>query len=358
MKLRQNLMSSKERVNTLFTYGRPDRVPIGVLATAFTCRNAGHTAKVAYSDPKKSFNAGIWTAEQYDWDYELCTQFGHPVLGALDFGGEVRLPENEYEESMMTRSHPVKTEKDVENLEMPDPRTAGRIPLVMEFSKYQAANGYPVLFQPRSPFTIAAEICGLELFLKWMIRKPELCERLLSMALDHTFNVLNYWVETFGSEKLNIWMHSPSESNQLISPRHFEKFALPYHAEYHKRLKRVGLINRFSIHICGDQNLNLPYLAELSPWPHPSIISIGHEVDIEVASRYFPDDIIYGNIDPVIFQIGTPQQIYDLAKKTIEKGKSCPGGFILSAGCSMPINPPPVNIYAMTKAVHDYGWYQ
>ncbi len=74
-------------------------------------------------------------------------------------------------------------------------------------------------------------------------------------------------------------MSSPSESNQVISPKHMEKFALPFHEEYHRRLKEIG-IRRFGIHICGDQNLNLPLLAEASPWPHPSVLSFGHEVDL------------------------------------------------------------------------------
>ena len=56
-------------------------------------------------------------------------------------------------------------------------------------------------------------------------------------------------------------------------------------------------------------------------------------------------------------QTGTPEQIYRLCRTAIEKGKRAPGGFILGPGCGLPVAAPPVNVYAMTRAAHDFGWY-
>jgi uroporphyrinogen decarboxylase len=188
------------------------------------------------------------------------------------------------------------------------------------------------------------------------MKKPELCERLMQLAIDHIFNVMAWWVETFGPEKIFAFMTSPCESNQVISPKQFERFALPYHLEYHNRLKTLG-VKHFWFHICGEQNLNLPALAGATSWPHPSLLSFGHEIDLEEAGARFPEDIIYGNVEPAVIQMGTPKQVYDLTVTAIEKGKKAPGGFILSAGCELPPLAPPVNLYAMTKAVNDFGWY-
>jgi uroporphyrinogen decarboxylase len=135
-----------------------------------------------------------------------------------------------------------------------------------------------------------------------------------------------------------------------------EKLALPFHLEYHKKIKALG-IERFGLHICGDQNFNLPILAEASPWQHPSVLSFGHEVDLETAANHFPEDIIYGNIEPVVIQMGPSQKVFELCRIAIEKGKKAPGGFVLGPGCGLPVACPPVNVYAMTKAVHDFGWY-
>jgi len=355
MKIKQDRMSSKERLDALFNRKPTDRVSLGYIATVFSTKNTGYPVKVAYGDPEKSFHAMRWTEEQYGWD-PIFQVFGHVILGAWDFGGKVRLPQGEYEGGIVVESYPVETDEDVSRLKMPDPKTAGRIPTALEFAKLQEAHGLPVYFYSRSPFTQAANICGLDRFSRWMIKKPELCERLMRMAIDHTFAVLNFWIETFGPEKIFVLMSSPSESNQVISPKQFEKLALPYHTEYHQRLRTLG-IKRLGFHICGDQNGNLPYFADLSLWPHPTVLSFGHEVDLETAAKHFPEDIIFGNIEPATIQMGTPRQIYDLCKIAIEKGRKIPGGFILGSGCHL-LSAPPVNVFAMTKAINDFGWFE
>ena len=357
MALKQDKMTDKERLEALFNYRMPDRVPLGnqFCGVGFNTVNAGSTITDAYGDPEKSFHALLKATEQYGWDQILQIYF-HTVYGASDFGGKVRFPKGEYEGGLVIESHPVTSEKDVEILQMPDSKTAGFIPKAMQFAELQEAHGLPVTFYSHSPFGMATNICDIALFFRWTAKKPKLCERLIQMAMEHIFNVLDYWVERFGAERLNVWMSTPYETNQLISPKLFERLALPYHVEYHARLRSLG-IKRFCYHICGDQNLSLPYLSEVLPWHHPSVLSFGHEVDLEMASKYFPEDIIYGNIEPTVIQVGTPQQVYELSRTTIEKGKKAPGGFILGPGCDIPPLTPPENMHAITRAVNDFGWY-
>ena len=241
-------------------------------------------------------------------------------------------------------------------LQMPDPQCAGGIPLAFQFSQHQIDHGLPAVFNTRTPFCVASNICGTQQFLKWMLKKPQLCEHLLRMATEHILNVLQYWVDSFGAEKVFAYMSSPSESNQIISPNQFEQFALPYHVEYHERLRQYDLAGFFA-HVCGEQNLNLPHLASVELWRHPAVLSFGHEVAIETAAQCFPDDIIFGNIDPAILQTGTPQEVYDKTARIVEAGKRVSAGFIFAPGCELPPMSPPFSIYQMTKAVNDHGWY-
>jgi uroporphyrinogen decarboxylase len=110
-------------------------------------------------------------------------------------------------------------------------------------------------------------------------------------------------------------------------------------------------------HICGEQNANLEKWAEI-PMGNPGIISIGHEIDVLTAAKYFPNDIILGNLDPSIVQTGTPQEVYDSSKEIIEKGMQCSGGFIFSPGCQMPPKAPAINAWMLTKAAQDFGRYE
>ena len=349
-------MGYSQRIEALFRGEKVDRVPIHGNSTGFSTRNCGYSIASAYNEPEKAFRSTIWTAEQYDW--ELIPQiFAHTLLGGWDFGGDVKFPESEYQGALSISRFPAPTEEEVLNLQMPDPRTAGGIPYAMEFARLEVQNGLPAAFFPRSAFCMAANICGTQQFCKWMLKKPHLCDHLLRMAQEHTFNAFQYWVDTFGAENIFIYMSSPSESNQVISPKQFERFALPYHVEFHERMRSFP-IRGFGLHICGEQNLNLPYLATVDLCQHPSIISIGHEVAIATAAHYFPNDIIYGNINPALIQTGTPQQVYDDATRIVLEGKKVPAGFIFAPGCELPPMSSPFNLYQITKAVNDHGWYQ
>jgi uroporphyrinogen decarboxylase len=353
----QKPLTSENRLDAFFSGQKPDRVPIGSLwmSIGFNTVSTGGTVAEAYDDPDKSFHAFLKVADRFGWD-QMFQCYRHTVLGTQDFGGSVRLPKGEYEGALIVVSYPVNSEKDIGKLQMPDPKSAGDIPKAMQFSELQEAYGLPVSFFSRSPFTMAANICGLELFLKWLIKKPELAERLMQMPFEHIINVLGIWVKRFGSDNVFVWMSSPSESNQVISPKHFKQYALPYHLRYHEQLSALG-IKRFGFHICGDQNLNLPYLAATAPWIHPSVLSFGHEVDLDTAIIHFPHDIIFGNIYPTALQYESANKIYERSRIALEKGKKAPGGFVLGPGCDIPLMTPPQNLHAMTKAVEDYGWY-
>ena len=357
MNLRQDRMTNEERLQALLQYKKPDRMPIGNKGfMEFSARNFGYPKILNYTDPEKSFYSQKQTAEQYGWD-AIPHYLPGMIIGAVDFGGGIRLPESDYQQGILMNSYPVKTEDDVARLELPDPKTAGRIPLAREFGRLQKEHGMPVWLAARSPFAMAAYLCGLDRFGHWMMKKPELCHRLLKLSMDHYLGVIEDWAETFGTEKLTVYMATATESNQVISGRQFEQFALPYHVQFHERLGAIG-VKRFLLHLCGDVNLNIPYLSEASPWSHPSILSFSHEVDIEVAAGYFPQDIIYGNIEPAVILEGTPRQIYELCRVAIEKGRKAPGGFILAPGCEPPASTPPLNAFALTKAVNDLGWYE
>jgi uroporphyrinogen decarboxylase len=345
-------------MDALFSGQNLDRVSNGSLwmSIGFNTVNTGGTVAEAYDDPVKSFHAFLEVADRFGWDLGfLC--FRHTVLGAQDFGGSIRMPKGEYEGAPIVTSYPVNSEKDVEQLQMPDPESAGDIPKALQFAELQQSHGLPVTFFSRSPFTMAANLSGLELFLKWLIKKPELTEHLMQMALNHIMNVIKVWAKRFGPENVFVWMSSPSESNQVISPGHFKERALPYHIAYHERLRNIW-VRHFGFHICGDQNLNLPILAESSPWIHPSVLSFGHEVDLERAIQYFPRDIIFGNIDPTTLKYESEDQIYERSRIALEKGEKTPAGFVLGPGCDIPLMTPPQNLHAMTRAAKDHGSYK
>jgi uroporphyrinogen decarboxylase len=347
---------SRSQFEALRQYNKPERVPLGnmLFSEGFAIKNAGLNIAKIFHDPETIYRAVYWAADQYRWN-PFVQYSSFSVLGCFDFGGTMRYPQNEGD-SIGALLHPVQNEKDVDRLKLPDSKESGDIPRQFEFATLQKKAGLPVTFFSRSPFCMASNMCGIERFFEWLVGKPELCERVMEMGYQHTINVLDYWIASFGAENIQVWMSTPVESNQLISPKHMEQFCLPYHMKYHDHLEKVG-IKRCGLHLCGEQNKNLQILSEASPWRHPTILSFGVEVDITKAAKLFPKDIICGNIDTNLIQTGTAREVYENCKSVIEKGKRIEGGFILAPGCETPPFAPPANVYAMTRAAEDFGSY-
>ncbi len=356
---RQDKMTPAERMSALLS-GKPiDRVPLSLFDMScgtgwFCARNVGYPIASVYNDPEKSFWAQVWTQEQYGYDGSPIFSYG--CYGGWEFGGEVKYPTTEAEQAPSVSRYPVESEEDIDKLELPDVKTAGMLPLAMQFSKMQEQFGMPITPPCGGPLTYAGNIVEVSKLCRWMIKKPELVHRLLRLATDHILQVAHYWVDTFGPERITARDILPIEANQIISPRQFEEFAFPYLKEVHEKVLAMG-VKRFNTHICGEQNLNLPYLAQV-PMGDPGIVSFGHEVGLATAIKYFGDKcIIAGNIEPTLIQTGTPQQVYELIKPCIEEAKYAPRGYILTAGCDVPPMTSPYNIYVMVKAVNDFGGY-
>ena len=352
------LKQSCDRIYALLKGEPIDRVPLFPLHLGgFSAVNTGLPLGSMYSDPEKGFWAQIRTQEQYG--YEHMPLYGYASYGAWELGGDVKFPAGEWDQAPTIIRYPVNSEEDIERLEakgLPDVRSSGSIPLSMVFSKLQERNALPIAFQCGTPFTRAVNACGVEKLMRWILKKPSLAHRVVRLMTDHFMEVARYWVDTFGAERLIPYSGNPTESNQMLSPRHFQEFALPYARELHQNVLAMG-VRHFQFHVCGDQNLNLPYLKEL-PMGDPAIMSFGHEMDITEILKYFGETaVIVGNVDPSIIQTGSPEEVYQRARLCIEKGKQAPRGFMLSQSCELPPKSPPYNVYMMKRAVDDFGAY-
>jgi uroporphyrinogen decarboxylase len=331
-----------------------DRVPLFPHAYGFCARNVGYPPAVMYDDPKKSFAAQLWTFEQYGFDWG--PMYGYASYGTWEPGTGGRIVGETFEGAPPHIFFPVQSEEDVDHLRLPDVRSAGRIPLALEFSKYQFERGSPITVVLGGNFTIAGNICPVELLCRWMLKKSDLVHRILRLATDHMIDMVRLWADSFGPECFFPQIGEALTSNDILSPRQFKDFVLPYLQESSEKILSMGVKHIF-YRIGGEQSLNLPFWSQI-PMGNPGICSVGSEVDLDTAIQYFGDtSIIAGNVDPRMILRGAPQQVYDLCGQAIEKGKRAPRGFMLMPGDEIPPDSPPYNVYMMRKAVDDFGNY-
>ena len=321
---------------------------------SFAVQNAGYPAAAAYNDPQKSFDAQV----------EAITQFGDDgiprmaVGGASDvtwaFGGTLKWPAGEYDMAPSVKRHPANTEAEAEALSMPDDvATAGPMPLYLDFARRCHDSGLPVFPFITSPIEGARSLCGPELLLRWMIKKPDLAHGLLRLATDYSEAVIRLFAASFPPGHILTYLAAPTASNQMLSPRFFETFVLPYQIELHENILQAG-IRHIYCHICGEQNKNLSMWGKI-PMGDPGIVSFGHEVGIETAVKFFGRNcIIAGNIEPAVIHLGQPDEVYRLGMAALKQGCRAQRGYILMPGCGLPPDVPPQNLLMLKKAAADF----
>ncbi|TET88812.1 MAG: hypothetical protein E3J46_04350, partial [Desulfobacteraceae bacterium] len=282
-------MTDKQRVEVLLRREKPDRVPIWPFSLGFSMVYTNTSIADAYNNPAVSLAAQRKTCQDFGWIF--IPIMAYASFGAWEFGGNIRWPVGEFDMAPMVTRHPVNTEEDVWKLKVPDVKTAGIVPLQTEFYKLSSQESldnepFSALCYAGGPFTKAANIVGPDTFCKWLIKKPDAAHRVLRLITDFMKNLTEYWKDTLGIAGVLPWGADPSSSNQMISPKNFEEFALPYTKELNEKILSLGYKHIFC-HICGEQNLNLPYWAQI-PFGDPGLLSFGHEVDLETAADYFP----------------------------------------------------------------------
>lgn len=105
-----------------------------------------------------------------------------------------------------------------------DIASAGPMPLYLKMARLQNDNDLPVFPFITSPIEGARSLCGPELLMRWMVRKPELAHRMLRLATDYSMTVVRHFARTFPPENQLILVAAPTASNQMISPN-----VPPYH---------------------------------------------------------------------------------------------------------------------------------
>jgi uroporphyrinogen decarboxylase len=351
---RREIMTSAERLAAITRGERPDRVPFVPLGAGFCAGIGGYPIRSIYDDPQRSFWAQMWAQELFGYDGNPTFRYGS--YGGWEFGGEIKMPQGELAQAPAVTKYPARTPEEVEALEMPEVETAGYFPLCIEFAEIQRMLGMPIVVPAWGPLTAAANIVGVDALCRWMIKGPETAHSLLSKVVVFAKRVIDYFVGRFSGQRITGEGGCATSSNQIISPRQFEEFALPYHKDVYEHVSSKGITTVFC-HICGEQNDNLPYWAQV-PFGERGILSFGEEVDLTRAIEIFGDKhIVAGNVETRVIGEGTWQAVYEQARVCIQKAKYAPGGYVLTAGCDIPPFSPPYNIYALKKAVMDFGFY-
>jgi len=193
-------------------------------------------------------------------------------------------------------------------------------------------------------FTFAGALRGINYFMLDLIKKPDLAEGLLKKCRDF---LLTYVDELKSRGALIILISDPMAS--LISPKMYERFVLPYQKDVFDRIRSNKTYS--ILHICGETTAILGKMEE----SRTDCLWLDQKIDLGYARKTLGSLCIMGNVDPVTTLLRGSKKEVEIEAKRCTNVTAKGGGFILSAGCEIPITAPPENIEALVNVARSYA---
>ncbi|MDP6557773.1 MAG: uroporphyrinogen decarboxylase family protein [Pirellulaceae bacterium] len=242
---------------------------------------------------------------------------------------------------------------DVFDVEVLDPHSDGRMPLMLEaIRQVRAAVGEEVAVRSpgTGPFALASYLIGSQ---QWLC-EIGMCEAGMDeaneTALHHALGLATETLIRFGKACWDagadiIHCGDSLASCDMISPRTYERFAWPYELRVFQAWKEHGITGSL-LHICGDSTKVLKLYADTGA----DLVEIDNMVDLSTAHQKIGDRVtLVGNVHTVndLFR-GTPESVRVASQRCIQAAGGG-HGFILGSGCLVPRNTPIENVREMVR---------
>ncbi len=235
----------------------------------------------------------------------------------------------------------VQSMDDVIHLKNPDvykeERTSDRIKGGELLSKKTQGN-VPIIGWIEGPLAEACDLAGVENMMMQLMIDPDFANRLMDKCMitakDFARAQIEAGCEIIGMGDAVCSQIDTDTYNLLVKDRHKELISYIH-----------DLGGKIKLHICGDTNHLLPSYKELNL----DILDLDWQVDVAHASEILGEKVILcGNINPVLVQNKSRDEVFQMSKNLVEKYKN--ERFILSAGCEITVLTPPENLKAMSDA--------
>jgi uroporphyrinogen decarboxylase len=284
--------------------------------------------KIIEEFPEIIFLPGFWV------EYGMATE-------PSGFGCKI----NFYPNRTPTINHIINSPEEAEDIPIPDPRTDGLMPFVLNIyrniePKVKDLGRCIKVVAARGPLTIASHMMGVTNFLIGLKTDPANTHKLLKKTAALTRNWLEAQAEVL-SEVEGIMVLDDIVG--FLSQEDYLEFAHPYLKEIFTAFPQC--IKMY--HNDSDNVVCFSYLEDLSI----NIFNFTHLQDIARVRQLVGEKIcLLGNIPPLdVLTNGTPDKVEEAARDCLHQhgGKA---GIILSAGGGTSPGTPGENIHALIKA--------
>ncbi len=372
-------MTSKERIDAAIALEPVDRVPIIPLIDYSVARSRGIDIATFLSDPDLSLSLLMETFDQMGgWDATAMPN----VAGGLGLFPMATLPVKMPGKQLPPDSIPQFDEREIMTVEDYDyviehgwndftmyayPRIGFDI-TIDELPEYMANMGGRMAQDIKAwedkgvmIFTGAATIPPIEsLALSRSIkelmidlyRRPDKVFEAIEVMIDESIE------STIGAQKMmeesmelgpRVAFLGASRST-LLSPKLFDRFVWPHIEKQTLAWLDAGITPMF--HFDANWDSYMDYFLRLPP--RSVILELDSATDIFKAKEVLKGHTcIMGDVPPSLLSLGTPEEVTAYVKKLIDVVGD-ENGFILSSGCSIPVDAKTENVQAMIDTGKNY----
>lgn len=241
-------------------------------------------------------------------------------------------------------SRMVRTQEDLFNTKVPEPRTDGRVPKVLEALTQLShqVSDTPIICGVVGPFQLACQLRGEQPFVQDLHGSPDFARALLNITTEWG---IRFSLAALESGADAICIIDGTATADMLTRDMYDRFSWAYERRIAKAIRGQ---NGFSIlHICGDTIGNL----ELMVATDVDGISVDHRVPISLVKKFCHGrTAVIGNVSPTTtLNTGTPLEV---AKETL----SCleAGTDVVAPGCGFAPETPLENMKAMVRVTRSY----
>ncbi len=245
---------------------------------------------------------------------------------------------------------------DIFDIEVPDPATDGRMPVMIEALKLarKAVGDEVALRSPGTgPFALASYFIGSQNWLMEIALIEAGLEEAKEAAVLHALELATEALIRFGKACHDAGadiLHCGDSlaSCNVISPRTYDRFSFPYSKRVFDAWHAHGA-KACLLHICGNSTPVLTRYADTGA----DLVEIDNAVSMATAKERIGDrTAIVGNVNTVTELLqGTPESVAASAQHCIDQA-GAGGGFLLGSGCIVPRYTPVENLKAIVETAH------
>ena len=261
-------------------------------------------------------------------------------------GCAVSFPETSDVPSIVTRV--LSPGDDLARLRVPDPGSAGRMPVFLE-----AGGRVHVRIGPKmivrgalsAPFSMACELVGAEAILTALLDAPDWVSDLLAFTAE----VSKAYGRAFAGRGLGVILFDSHAAPPLLSPALYRKFVLPATAEVVRYFRDELKVSLVPYIVGGDTAVLLD--AFLETGANNLLCDFKADLAVFVERLRGTGVLLRANLDPRLILAGPPAAIKARVRDILEIGLRHPG-FLLGTGI-LPYETPPAHVVAVREALEE-----